>query len=386
MLLILASVLQTFAQNKKQIAEQLKAIMGKYEVVGVSLAVLKGNKIVYHNELGEKNRENHTRLAKKDIFRIASISKSFTATSLMQLVEAGKISLDDDISTLVGFPVRNPNFPDRKITLRMLLSHRSSLNDSNGYTTLDVLDSVKTPSWANSFNKYAPGEGYMYCNLNYNLAGTILERVSGERFDRYVQQHILKPLHLYGGYWIDGLDSSRFVPLYAFNGATHQFELSPDAYAPRRQEIANYRMGYSTPILSPTGGMKISVRDLTRYMGMHMNYGTFKNKKIISEESSRKMQSVLTPENGYGMALEHNTTLLPGIDLTGHTGVAYGLFSAMFFNPKEKYGFVIITNGLDDSKGKDKFFSECMQLLYKAYIGDPATTFANPATAFATLP
>lgn len=368
LLLIIASTLQTFAQNKKQIAEQLKTIMQKYEAIGASFAVLKGTKIVYHNELGLKDRENNIPLSKKDIFRIASISKSFTCTSLMQLVEAGKISLDDDVSTLVGFPVRNPNFPDRKITLRMLLSHRSSLNDSNGYSTLDLLDSLKTPAWANSFNKYAPGEGYMYCNLNYNLAGTILERVSGERFDRYVQNHILKPLHLYGGYWVDGLDSSRFVRLYAFDAKNHRFDLSPDAYAPRRQEIANYRMGYSTPILSPTGGMKISALDLARYMGMHMNYGTFKKKKIISEESSKKMQSVLTPETGYGMALEHSSTFLPGIELTGHTGVAYGLFSAMFFNPKEKYGFVIITNGLDDSKGKDSFFSECMQLLYKTCI------------------
>ncbi|MBS1665277.1 MAG: beta-lactamase family protein [Bacteroidetes bacterium] len=368
LLLIIASTLQTFSQNKKQIAEDLKAVMAKYEAIGASFAVLKGNKIVYHNELGFKDRENNIPLSKKDIFRIASISKSFTTTSLLQLVEAGKISLDDDISSLVGFPIRNPNFPDRKITLQMLLSHRSSLNDSNGYTTLDVLDSVKTPTWANSFNKYAPGEGYMYCNLNYNLAGTILERISGERFDRYVQNHILKPLKLYGGYWVDGLDSSRFVHLYAFDAKNHQLELSPDAYAPRRQEIANYRMGYSTPILSPTGGMKISAIDLARYMGMHMNYGTFKNKKIISEESSQKMQTILTPESSYGMAMEHSTTFIPGIDMTGHTGVAYGLFSAMFFNPKEKYGFVVITNGLDDSKGKDKFLSECMQILYKAYV------------------
>ena len=78
-------------------------------------------------------------------FRIASISKSFSATSIMQLVEAKKLSLDDDVSKLVGFKVRNPRFPKTVITLRMILSHRSSINDSQGYFTLDAINPAKNP-------------------------------------------------------------------------------------------------------------------------------------------------------------------------------------------------------------------------------------------------
>src|SRR5690606_21130993 len=137
-----------------------------------------------------------------DIFRIASISKSFTATSFMQLVAKGICKLDDDFGDLVGFPVRNPEYPDAKITLRMILSHTSSINDSNGYFDLDVINPSKNPNWKKSYNSYKPGSQYEYCNLNFNMAGAALERLTQTRFDSYIVHHILSPLHLYGGYCV----------------------------------------------------------------------------------------------------------------------------------------------------------------------------------------
>ncbi|WP_028296360.1 serine hydrolase domain-containing protein [Olivibacter sitiensis] len=361
---VLCLVPPAFAQ-KKRVDNELKAIMEKYEAIGLSVAVLKEHKIVYKSSFGLKDVEKGKSLKNKDIFRIASISKSFTATSLMQLVEQGSLSLNDDVSDLIGFRIRNPKFPDKVITLEMILSHRSSLNDKNGYFTLDVLDTTKTPTWRNSFNEYEPGNGYMYCNLNFNLAGTILEKVSGQRFDRYIKEHILDPLGLYGGYWVDGLDSSRFVKLYEYVEDEQRFKLSTDAYAPRRKELSEYRIGYSAPVLSPTGGMKISAVDLAKYMDMHMYYGQFKKGHIISETSSRRMQTALTEKSGYGLALWHDKELLPGVELVGHTGSAYGLYSAMFFHPEDKYGFVVITNGLNTNKGVDDFRRDCIKVLYE---------------------
>ncbi|MGK9126044.1 beta-lactamase family protein [Olivibacter sp. SA151] len=356
--------------QKKQVAKELKAIMAKYEAVGLSVAVLKGEKIVYNQSFGFKDLTTKEKIRNHDIFRIASISKSFTATSLMQLVEAGKLSLDDDVSNLIGFKVRNPRFPDRKISLEMILSHRSSLSDKNGYFTLDVLNPDKNAEWEKCYHDYAPGEGYQYCNLNFNLAGTILEKISGQRFDQYVKTHILDPLNLYGGYWVDGLDSTRFVKLYEYD--TAGFKLAVDAYAPRRKEIAVYQMGVSTPIFSPTGGMKISARDLALYMGMHMYYGTFKGKQLITAASSRRMQTVLDPSSGYGLALLSTKTVLPGKTLLGHTGSAYGLYSAMFFDPAKKYGFVVITNGCNttDPDAPDKLRNDCIASLYRYFISD----------------
>ena len=193
----------------------IEKIMKDLDVVGLGVAVVKDNKIIYKNSWGYKNLETKTPLAEDDLFRIASISKSFTATSIMQLAERGMIDLDADVSDLVGFKVRNPHFPDVKITPYMLLSHTSSLGDMQGYFRMDVLDPAKNPNWEKCYYKFRPGTKYVYCNLNYNTLGTILERVSHIRFDQYVVGNVLKPLGLgYAGYWVESLDQSKFVTLY----------------------------------------------------------------------------------------------------------------------------------------------------------------------------
>jgi CubicO group peptidase (beta-lactamase class C family) len=154
--------------------KRLQQLVEKTPAVGLAVVVVKNNKIIYKQSLGYKNLENNQPLTDQSLFRIASISKSFTATALLQLVEEKRITLEDDVSSLLGFPVRNPAYPDKIITLRLLLSHRSSLNDSQGYFNLDVIDPATNPDFSKCFNNYAPGAGYQYCNLNFNIAGTIL--------------------------------------------------------------------------------------------------------------------------------------------------------------------------------------------------------------------
>ncbi len=332
----------------------LNAIMNSHKVIGMSVAVVKKNQIVYAQSFGLKNQETQTSLSNLDIFRIASISKSFSATAIMQLVEKRLISLDDDMSKLVGFIIRNPKFPETPITLKMVLSHRSSINDSQGYFSLDAINPSKNPNWANCYNNYAPDSGYMYCNLNYNMVGTIIEKISSERFDNYISKHILQPLGLYGGYCVDSLDKNRFATIYEYHADSAKFIASPNAYAPRSEEIANYTMGYTTPIFSPTGGMKISATDLAKYMIMHSRMGKANGKRIISKKSARKMQTMISEKEQYGLALSKSNKLIDGVVLTGHTGSAYGLNSAMFFEPNKKYGFVVIING-SEQKYTDGF-------------------------------
>lgn len=346
-LLIAIFVLPVCREGYSQQAKaetEIKEMMKELDVVGLSVAVVKKGKIIYNNSFGFKDVAANEPLTNDHIFRIASISKSFSATAIMQLVDAGKLSLDDDFGKLVGFPVRNPKFPQTVITLRMVLSHTASINDSQGYFTLDVIDPAKGANYAKCYNDYEPGTKYQYCNLDYNLTGAVIERISGERFDNYVRNHILNPLKLYGGYCVDSLDAARFATIYEYD-STKKPVASPGAYNPRSQEIQNYVMGYSTPIFSPTGGMKISAADLARYMTMHMKQGKYKGVRILSKKSSRIMQTTVAEKEGYALAIMHTDKLIPGKKLTGHTGSAYGLYSAMFFDPKEKFGIVVITNG-----------------------------------------
>jgi CubicO group peptidase (beta-lactamase class C family) len=357
-----------FGQSEKMLND-IDSIIKEHEVVGLSVAVVKKGKLIYTHSFGYKNKENNELLTDNSLFRIASISKSFSATSIMQLVEAGKLSLDDDISDLIGFRVRNPKYPDRVITLRMLMSHRSSINDSQGYFSFDAINPAKNPDWGKCYNDYAPDSGYMYCNLNYNIVGAVIERRSGERFDQYVKKHVLDPLGLYGGYCVDSLDSSRFATLYEYNDSLKQFTPAPAAYNPRSEEIRNYVMGVSTPVFSPTGGMKISAPDLARYMIMHMQQGKSNGKRIISKKSAAIMQTPRGKE-GYGLALLRTEKLIAGQEMRGHTGSAYGLYSAMFFQPKKKFGFVVINNG---SRGGENEVAnnvnyKVIQALYRQFI------------------
>lgn len=351
----------------KSHAQSVEALIDKYQAVGLSVAVVKEGRLVYEKAWGKKNLETSLDLKTGDIFRIASISKSFTATALMQLVEAKKVKLDSDVSTLLGFNVRNPKYLDKVITVEMLLSHTSSLNDSQGYFQLDVIDPVKNKDSDKCYNDYMPGSAYQYCNLNFNLAGTIIERISGERFDQYIVNHILRPLGLYGGYCIDSLDASRFATIYEYKGG---FKESDGAYNPRRDEIDKYVMGYSTPIFSPTGGMKISAPDLAKYMSMHMGYGKWGRIRIIKKKSAIRMQTAVLNAKGYGLALTNSKEFIPGEELVGHTGSAYGLYSIMFFHPKKQYGIVAITNGCKDCGGADynNFLQEVAQVLFKEKI------------------
>lgn len=332
----------------QQIAEDVNA-------VGISVAVIRDNQIIYTGASGLKNIQTEEKLRPSDLMRIASISKSFTATAIMQLYEAGCFDLDDDIGDALGFPVRNPHHPDIPITYRMLLSHTSSLSDKGGYFTLDVIRPEITPDVSGSFNEYAPGTGYQYCNLGFNTLGVLVEIHSSERFDQYIRNNILDPLGVYASFNVNDLDTNRFATLYAFEEG--RFVPSPQAYNPRTEEIDNYVEGFSAPVFSPTGGMKINAPDLARHALIQMNDGFFNDTEILSPQSVALMQTPQSPGGcssedeacGYGFALERTDKLIEGEIMTGHTGSAYGLYSAMFFQKDKKFGFIVLCNGCDSS-------------------------------------
>ncbi len=328
---------------------ELRQMMDSLNVVGLSIAVVKNNQIVFNNSYGVQDLESKVPVTNSTYFRIASISKSFSAVSIMQLVEQGKVMLDTDVNDVLNFKVRNPKFPDVPITVEMLLDHTSSLNDSEGYwESLDCITPGKNENYTKAYNDYKPGTKYEYCNLNFSLLGSIIERLSGERFDQYVAKHIVKPLGISASFNINDIPASKIAKLYSWDGSKY---LEQNAYRPIGPDVINgYKLTESSVTFSPAGGMKISARNLAKYMLMHMNYGKspLASTRILKEESSRLMQVDHTPGYHYGLALEQTDEYTPGDVLVGHTGGAYGLRSAMFFNPDKKYGIVMICSGCNN--------------------------------------
>lgn len=363
---------------EKKTDKAINEVMKEFQAVGISAVVVKDGKIVYEKAFGYANLDNQIPLTTNHFMRIASISKSFTATSLMQLVEKGIISLDDDVSNLIGFQVRNPHHPEVPITLRMVLSHTASFRDPENYSTLDHLNPAVNGDCSATYYDYAPGTGYNYSNLGLNFAGAILEKVSGVRFDRYVKENVIAPLGLHAGHNIDKLDMSKCASIYRYRDGQY---VESSAYGSVAHRLDEYVMGYSAPMFSPTGGVKISAHDLATYMMMHMNYGELNGVRIISEESAKTMQTPvwikLTDdyyEDQYGLCLmefvdylddpQYNT---PEHYPVGHTGDAYGLRSIMIWSPADGWGIVAMTNGYIYNQDKE-FPQTLANAIYKAAI------------------
>ncbi len=350
-------------------------IMERNKAVGLAVVAVKDGEIVYNNTFGYRDMESKEPWRKDDVLRIASISKSFTATAIMQLVEQGKLDLDADVADIMGFSIRNPHYPEEPVTVKMLLSHTSSMSDANGYFSFDYLNPDKSPSWEKAWNDYRPGTGYQYCNLGYNTLGAIIEKISGERFDKYIYNNIIAPLGLYANHNVHSLDSTKFVKIYRYNHRDSSFSCTSSAYELAADALADYKLGYSTTLFSPTGGVKISAQDLAKVMMMHMNYGTIGEIKILDSTSAALMRMDITDtdhkDETYGMALLRTNDLLKGVRLLGHDGLALGAYTAMYWHPEDNYGFIVMTNGCTGTADNGVFANilcESAECLYRHFI------------------
>ena len=377
--LLIVNVCFSYAANEKSLDYAILDVMTKYHTVGLSAVVVKDNKIVYTRTFGYNPDycDSTLRFAipTDGLHVIQSISKSFVSMAIMQLVEKGNINLDDDVNDYLTFTVRNPKYPNNPISIRMLMSHRSTINDKYYGWTFDQINPLKGKKWQNCYNDYQPGSVFSYCNLNYNLLGAIIELVTGERFFDYIDNHIISPLGLYASFNLTKLDSTRLIRSYQFDNKTRTFKKDSIIYNYQfyKQLLENYGLGSSsTACFSPSGGMKISVIDLAKYMMMYMNYGEYNGKRILSKESVIEMwrpqgkdESPNSYFSQYGLSFSRWSKIVDGETFIGITGGAHGVHSAMYFNPEKKYGFVVICNGCTyGTKMKDSI----VKVLYDHFI------------------
>lgn len=355
------------------ISDQIERIRNKYDNIGLAVAVVKNNRIVYSETFGyNPDPSDPTKgvpIQPDDIFYIASVSKTFVGTAIMQLVEKGRLSLEDDVNRYLDFSLRNPRFPDVPITIRMLLSHRSSLKKNAHYIDFDKINPEIAENIQTYFNDYPPGKKSDYSNLGYSVLGAVIEKVTGQRFDVYVQENILQPLRIYGGYDVSKLDSKKFVRSCQYNAKKGCFEIQKKHFVADTLKLRQYRLGYSTPLLGPAGGLKISANDLAKYMIMHMKGGK-KNLfcRVLSKESEAMMRERQN-KTMYGLSFVHFKKVIPEVTLIGMQGGKYGMHTSMYFHPEKKYGFVVLCNGCRSKTEEDVGLNnEVIRMLYDSII------------------
>jgi CubicO group peptidase (beta-lactamase class C family) len=351
---------------------RIDSIRRDFKSVGLFTSAVNNGRIVYSENFGYNPDYSDTTkrvpINDHDLFLIASVSKTFVGTAIMQLVEEGKISLDDDVNKYLDFSVRNPKYPQQSITLKMLLCHRSGLKRNSPYPNfLYVIKEGNSNKLESLFEDYAPNSNISYSNMGFDILGAAIENVTGIRFDNYIDKYILKPLGIYGGYDVLRMDSSQFVRTYGYKDGEY-VKLSP-IYSKKKIQEKDYHLGYSTTALWPAGGMIISGKDLTRYMMAHINKGKLKGCKRILNKHSEELLWERQEGTAHGLSFVHFTKTLPEMDLIGMTGGAHGIHSVMMFAPDKKIGFVIICNGCT-SKSVDgiEMNKLIMKELYDAYI------------------
>lgn len=341
------------------------------------------NTITSIHASGYADRITRRRVTADDPVRVASISKTVVALGVLRLVEAGKLDLDRDVSDYLGWQLRNPAFPGTPITLRWLLSHRSSLTDTVDYAIplgQTLRETVTDPkAWDSA---HAPGGWFRYTNLNFPVIASVMESVTGERFDRLMARLVFQPLHLDACFnWTTCSDAkvAHAVILYDDKGAILRDDLHGQrpacpVLAPNGCDaLANYRPGDNGALFSPQGGMRLSMRDLTRIGQMLLrNDGSFLRREGLNLlEAGAPGQYVLTgdTEHGlychYGLAWQSLPNPAPGCrdDLFagkrpwhGHAGEAYGVRSGLWLSGSQGVAY-FATAVPEGQKGKHSAFS-----------------------------
>jgi CubicO group peptidase (beta-lactamase class C family) len=310
---------------------------------GLAAAIVRGDQVLWSHGYGWANVAKQVPVTTSTLFHLASISKTVTATAVMQLVEAGSVNLDDDVSKQVGFTVRNPNFPSAPITLRMLLSHVSSILDTsqlwtlvseNKPTTITLQQFVTgyfTPKGTyydatQGFDTKAPGTTWTYCNAAMTLAGYHVQAVSKVAFDDYLQAHVFKPLGMNeSSYRLASLDASHIAMQYDSDGTT---EIGNDDYP-------DY----------PDGELRTSVDQFARFLLMFMNGGTYGGATILQATTVKTMQTAQFPTINADQGLAWYYTTRGSHRILGHEGAVVGVSTAMGFDPVTNVGVAIFTNG-----------------------------------------
>jgi CubicO group peptidase (beta-lactamase class C family) len=314
-----------------------------------------------------------------DPVRIASVTKLHVALGVMRLVEQGKLDLDEDVSTHLGWKLRNPSFPDRPITLRLLLSHRSSLRDDVSYALplgMTVQKAVAAPeAWDKA---HPPGSFFRYSNLGFPVVASVMERATGERFDRLMDRLVVKPLELDACFnWTTCTDAAivRAGVLYATDGTVVRDDLKgvrpacPVVPAADGScDLSAYRLGDNGALFSPQGGLRISVRDLAKVGRLLLREGRLPGgSRFLTEASIAEMESLhwrFEGGNGdsegdfycgYGLAVQILAQCAPkddpfgdGRPRLGHAGDAYGLRSGLWIDRATGRGIAYFATGLGD--------------------------------------
>jgi CubicO group peptidase (beta-lactamase class C family) len=306
-------------------------------IAGAVVSVVKDGQVLFQKGYGYADvEEKKPVLSDQTLFRPGSISKLFTATAVMQLVEQGKLDLDRDVNDYLDFPI--PKTYAEPVTLRQLLTHTGGFQETLKNLFVAHESDIK-PLRTYLVNEmpariFPPGKIPSYSNYGFTLAGYIVERMSGENFDRYIEHHILKPL---------AMNNSTFDQPLPPQLASHMSQ----AYLSASKKPRDFEWVQA----APAGALTTTAADMTRFMLGFLQDGAVDGVSILKPETVRQME---TRQFGFdpmlpGLGITFMEYLVDPVRIIGHGGDTVYFHSDMVLVPEAHFGYFLSYNSL----GKD---------------------------------
>jgi CubicO group peptidase (beta-lactamase class C family) len=321
--------------------ELLGKEMAEQHIAGAAVAVVKDGELFFAKGYGYADIEKGIPVDPEQTgFRIGSVTKLFTWTAVMQLVEQGKLDLDADVNTYLDF--RIPDTYPQPITLKHLLTHTAGFEDLYfEMLVLDAGDRVPSREWLASHipaRVRPPGDCAAYSNYGTSLAGYIVARVSGQPYDQYIQEHILTPLGMVHA------TAQSPIPPDLRERATVGYTYVDSAFQVFPDYIGQLAM-------VPAGAMQASATDMARFMVAHLQDGRYSDAaipeaRILKENTAQQMRNMLyTPDprplsTAYGFFDFSDN----GQRTLGHSGEADPINSLLLLLPDQNLGVFVSYN------------------------------------------
>ncbi|MEK7407939.1 MAG: serine hydrolase domain-containing protein [Acidobacteriota bacterium] len=350
----------------------IAATAASREQPGLSAGVLYDQELIWSKGYGFADVQKKTLATPATLYRIASISKLFTSTAILQLRDAGKLELDDPVvKHLAWFKIKNLHPQGPVVTIRHLLTHTSGLpREASGVNWTDR----HFPSREEMIRTLAgletvfPAEvQWKYSNLALSLAGEIVAAASGEPWDRYLETHILKPL---------GMTATRVLPGPGTAGLATGYGRRVPNLAREAQPVVDIQAE------RPAGNLASSVADLAKFLALQMRDGPAGGAQILKGSTLREMHRIhwLRPDWTSGWGLGFSVRRAGGQVRIGHGGSLPGHRTQIEIAPADKLGVIVLTNA--DDGNPVRYVDQAFDLLTpatKRAIGPPKPPAADPA-------
>lgn len=318
----------------------LQEIIARWGIPGLAIGIVEEGEIVYARGFGVQSLDTQAPVTPESIFGVASVSKCFVATAVMQLAEQGIIDLDTPIIQYLPY-FRLDDDRCMQVTPRLILSHTSGMPDIDEVEYDELVSHPETDEGAaeryvrglrNLKMVGAPGERFAYSNIAYNVLGDLIAKVSGQTFEAYMQEHVLLPAGM--------PDSTFFYPEVARERLAVPHLRTPGM-------VVNPVYPYHRAD-APASFLHSTVMDMCHWSITSLNGGEYRGKRILSADRYPLMWTPVAPRSyppfyehaGLGWTLGH----YKGWKTVSHGGAGFGLTTFLVLLPEKQRGAIVLCN------------------------------------------